>query len=65
MSRDYLKKPVYVFNHDDTNTETNREPVDVTFMTIKIGFAGITALLMLSLMLFCILSWPWLKSQFL
>lgn len=66
MSRDYLnKKPIYSFNNDDTNPVTRRKPIDLTFLTIKIGFAGITAIIMMSLVLFCIISWPWLQAQFL
>lgn len=54
MLGDYLnKEEIYSFNHNGANPVTRREPDDLTNLTIKIGFAGITALLMMSLVLFC------------
>jgi hypothetical protein len=65
MSRDYLnKKAMYSFNNDRTNPVTRSEPLDLTLLSIKFGFAGITAIIMMSLILFFIISWPWLSSQF-
>ena len=66
MSRDYLnKKPIYSFNNGGTNPVTPREPVDLTFLKIKIAFAITGIFMMMSLVFLCIASWPWLKSQFL
>lgn len=56
MLGDYLnKEEIYSFNQNGTNPVTRREPEDLTNLTIKIGFAGITTLLMMSLVLFCIM----------
>jgi len=55
MKRDYLnRKPVYVFNHGVANHETQRD--SMTFLTIKIGFAGMIAILTMCLILFCIMA---------
>ncbi|MCX5780004.1 MAG: hypothetical protein NTV45_04125 [Firmicutes bacterium] len=55
MKRDYInRKPVYVFNQGGTNHETQRD--NMTFLTIKIGFAGMIALLTMCLILFCIMA---------
>ena len=55
MSRDYLnKKPIYFLNKDGTNPVTDREPIELAFLKIKIGFAGVTAILMMILVLFSI-----------
>ncbi len=54
MLKNYLnKRPVYVFNHDGTNP--NREPLDLTFLTIKFVVVGVTAILVMSLVIFYIM----------
>ena len=47
-SHAWKKEPVCVFKNDD-NPVTERD--DMTYMTIKVGFAAITAILILSVML--------------
>jgi len=55
MQRDYFhKKPVYVFNHGVANHETQRD--NMAFLTIKIGFVGMIAILTMCLVLFCIMA---------
>lgn len=45
------KEPVNFFSSDGSNSISERD--DMTNLTIKIGFVGITAILMMCLMLFC------------
>jgi len=44
------KEPVNFFNSDGANPVSDRD--DMTSLTIKIGFVGITAVLLMCLMLF-------------
>jgi hypothetical protein len=62
MQSNYLtKKPIYSFNNESTRPVNHKkESVDLTFLTmIEIGFAASTAILMMSLILFFIIAWPW------
>lgn len=55
MQRDcFHKKPVYVFNQGVANYETQRD--NMAFLTIKIGFVGMIAILTMCLVLFCIMA---------
>jgi len=44
----------YVFNKGGTNPETNSD--NMSFLAMKIGFVGITAMLLMSLVLFCVMA---------
>lgn len=47
----------YVFNKDGTNPATHKDDIDeMTKLTIKIGFALISALLMIGLFVFIVIA---------
>jgi hypothetical protein len=50
------KKPIHSLNNDGVNLETHRDPDELTFLTFKVGFAGIIIILTISLALICIMA---------
>jgi len=55
MSRNYLSKIlVYSLNNNGTNPAPHKD--DMTNLTIEIGLAGITVLLMISLFIFIVIA---------
>jgi hypothetical protein len=41
-----------VFNYGGTDSESRKEPIDMTFLSIEFVFVGVTTLLVMSLVLF-------------